>query len=106
MNMKSTGTAYLLWLVGLIGICGIHRIYAGRTLSGVIWLLTFGILGWGQLIDLFLIPSMVDYANTKSMAKVALSGQANSNTSNIVVNVANPTTDQSTVMPAVQVPNN
>ncbi len=57
--MKSTGTAYGLWCLSLIGISGIHRFYLGRKVSGVIWLLTFGLLGFGQLIDLFMIPKMI-----------------------------------------------
>ncbi len=58
--MKSTRTGYGLWCLGLLGICGVHRFYLGRIVSGVIWLLTFGLLGIGQLIDLVLIPKMVN----------------------------------------------
>lgn len=61
--MKSGIVAFLCWLPGLIGICGIHRFYTGRTGSGLLWLLTFGLLGVGQLIDLFLLGSMVRQAN-------------------------------------------
>jgi TM2 domain-containing membrane protein YozV len=61
--MYTYGVAYLLWLGCLIGFCGLHRFYVGRPISGIIWFLTIGLLGFGQLIDLFLIPSMVDYAN-------------------------------------------
>ena len=31
---KSTGTSYLLWLLCLIGFCGIHRVYNGRIITG------------------------------------------------------------------------
>jgi len=61
--VKSTGVAYLLWLLGLCGFCGIHRFYAGKVITGLIWLFTLGLLGIGQIIDLFLIPSMIRTAN-------------------------------------------
>lgn len=61
--MRSTTTAYLLWLFCLIGLCGIHRLYAGKVLSGLLWLFTFGFFGIGQFIDLFLIPNMIDQNN-------------------------------------------
>ena len=63
--MKSTGTSYLLWLLCLIGVCGIHRLYNGRIITGVIWLLTGGLFLIGQIIDLFLIPGMAERANAE-----------------------------------------
>ncbi|NJM00380.1 MAG: TM2 domain-containing protein, partial [Synechococcaceae cyanobacterium SM2_3_2] len=47
--------AYLLWILGLVGLCGLHRLYLGRW-SGLLWLGTFGLGSIGQLVDLFLIP--------------------------------------------------
>jgi len=46
---------YLLWIFGFTGA---HRFYFGRPISGTIWFFTFGLLGIGWVIDLFLIPSM------------------------------------------------
>ena len=46
---------YILWLFGFTGA---HRFYYGRPVTGTIWFFTFGLLGIGWLIDLFLIPSM------------------------------------------------
>ena len=63
--MESTGTSYLLWLLCLIGACGIHRRYNGRIITGVIWLLTGGLFLIGQIIDLFLIPGMAERANAE-----------------------------------------
>lgn len=63
MNKKKNSTAYILWFACIFGVCGIHRFYLGRNLSGVIWLLTFGFCGIGQLVDLFLIPGLVDDRN-------------------------------------------
>ena len=46
---------YLCWLLGFFGL---HRFYFGKTISGLIYLFTFGLLGIGWIVDLFLIPSM------------------------------------------------
>lgn len=46
---------YLLWIFGFTGA---HRFYYGRQWTGTLWFFTFGLLGVGWLIDLFLIPSM------------------------------------------------
>ena len=59
----STGTGYILWLAGLVGFCGIHRFYTRNWVSGVIWLLTGGLCFIGQIVDLFLMDSLVDEAN-------------------------------------------
>lgn len=65
-TLKSTGASYLLWFFCLIGLCGIHRFYNGKWVTGIIWLLTGGLLMIGQIIDLFLIPSMVRMTNMES----------------------------------------
>ena len=57
-TQPSTGVAYLLWALCLVGVSGIHRFYLGRPGTGVLWLVTLGLLGIGNLIDLFTIPSM------------------------------------------------
>jgi TM2 domain-containing membrane protein YozV len=56
---------YILWLVGFTGA---HRFYYGKPISGTIWFLTFGLLGIGWLIDLFLIPSMDRQADLRFQA--------------------------------------
>ena len=63
--MRSTPVAYLLWFFAFIGLCGIHRFYAGRYITGIIWLLTAGLFLIGQIIDLFLIPTMIESNNNK-----------------------------------------
>jgi TM2 domain-containing membrane protein YozV len=60
---KSSGTAFVLWLPCLLGVCGLHRFYMGKYVTGTLWLLTFGLFGVGQFIDLFLINGMVRSAN-------------------------------------------
>ena len=63
--MANNGTAYLLWFFSTFGICGIHRFYLGKPVSGILYFCTFGFLGIGQLVDLFLIPNMVDNKNLR-----------------------------------------
>jgi TM2 domain-containing membrane protein YozV len=60
---KSGLTAFIFWALGLVGLCGLHRFYVGRPFTGILWLLTFGLLGFGQLFDLFFLGSMVRQAN-------------------------------------------
>ena len=84
--MRSTGVAYLLWLTCLVGLSGTHRIYSGRYISGIIWIFTFGFFGIGQLIDLALIPSMVEDKNLKYKLLHG-SPQAAPSTQQVVINL-------------------
>jgi len=63
---KSPAVAYLLWCLCFFGACGIQRFYAGKWITGLIWVLTFGLFYVGQFIDLFLIPRMIHMANLES----------------------------------------
>ncbi len=60
---RSVAFSYGLWCLSLVGVCGVHRLYNRKPRSGILWLLTFGFFGIGQLIDLLLIPGMVEEAN-------------------------------------------
>lgn len=57
---KDTNLAYVLWLGGLVGFCGLHRIYMGRWVSGIIWMLTGGLCFVGQIVDLVMMPRMIE----------------------------------------------
>lgn len=59
VTSRNVSTAYALWCLCLLGLCGGQRFYCGRIGSGLLYLLTFGVFGIGQFIDLFLIPEMV-----------------------------------------------
>jgi TM2 domain-containing membrane protein YozV len=71
--MNKTSSSYILWLGCLLQVYGLHRFYNGKIATGLLWLFTFGLFGVGQLIDLFLIPDMVDDYNAKLRAKLGIS---------------------------------
>lgn len=56
---------YILWLFGFTGS---HRFYYGWPFIGTLYFFTFGLLGIGWLIDLFLIPSMDSQADLRFTA--------------------------------------
>ena len=62
-HLKSVG--YILWLFGFTGS---HRFYFGKPISGTIYFFTFGLLGIGWIIDLFLIPSLDRQADLRFQA--------------------------------------
>lgn len=46
-----------------LGIFGIHRFYLGKIGTGVLWLLTGGLLGIGYIYDYLTLNSQVDERN-------------------------------------------
>lgn len=68
---KSKGKAYLFWLVGFFGILGFHRFYLGRTGTGIGWLLTGGLMGFGAIYDLFALSKMVEEQNMYNELRAA-----------------------------------
>ena len=67
--MNKVGTAYVLWLGCLLQLHGLHRLYNGKIFTGLLWMFTFGLFGIGQMVDLILIPNMVDEHNLKLKAQ-------------------------------------
>lgn len=52
-----------------------QRFYNRRPVSGILYLLTFGICGLGQLIDLFLIPGFVESSNYPLLLEEAITAK-------------------------------
>lgn len=71
--MNKVSTAYVLWLGGLVGIAGLHRLYNGKIWTGLLWLFSGGLFGVGQLADLLFIPRMVETHNTKLASRLKVS---------------------------------
>lgn len=81
---RSKGKAYAFWLLIIFGVGGGQRFYAGRHISGLIYMFTGGFFGFGQLLDLILIPQMIDDFNSRQRL---LNGNLAAN--QVIVNVHN-----------------
>ncbi len=63
-------------------------------MTGLIWLLTFGLLGIGQLFDLFFLGSMVRQANIERGLMAMGGSMATANNHNVVAPVININVDR------------
>jgi hypothetical protein len=75
MARRETGTAYLLWCASLLGVCGLQRFYLGQTWVGTLYLVSFGFCGVAQLIDLFLIPGLLERSNQADRSGRQMAGR-------------------------------
>ncbi len=57
LNISPFKRLWALLLCGgsFLGICGLQRFYVGKYVTGILWLITFGFLGLGQIIDAIFI---------------------------------------------------
>lgn len=53
ISNKSKGVAAVLCF--FLGWLGIHRFYAGKVGTGIVWLITGGICGVGAIVDFIII---------------------------------------------------
>lgn len=57
----------IAWIfLTFLGVFGIHRFYIGKIGTGIIWLLTAGLVGFGVLYDFWTLNSQVSLANSRA----------------------------------------
>ncbi|MCG8468256.1 MAG: TM2 domain-containing protein [Gemmatimonadetes bacterium] len=64
-GMYKDGIGYGLWCLIFFGLAGVHRLYLGKYGTGILWLLTFGLFGIGQFIDLIRMKGLIKEANVR-----------------------------------------
>ena len=52
---KSRKVAFCLSLLCCVGMCGVHRLYAGKVFTFILQLVTLGFFGMWQLVDIIRI---------------------------------------------------
>ncbi|MDD1735830.1 MAG: TM2 domain-containing protein, partial [Methanothrix sp.] len=60
----------LAWiLLTFLGVFGIHRFYLGKWGTGILYLLTFGLLGIGLIYDFWTLNSQISELNLSKQAR-------------------------------------
>lgn len=72
-NQDRLLVSYLLCGAGFFGMGGLHRLYNGKIGTGLLWLCTGGLFYIGQVVDLLIIPNMVDEYEQKLRLKAGVS---------------------------------
>lgn len=62
---REPGIAYAMMLFTLIGVAGVQHFYLGKIGRGILWVLTFGLLGVGTIIDLFTLSAQTREVNAR-----------------------------------------
>jgi TM2 domain-containing membrane protein YozV len=53
-------------LLTFLGLFGVHRLYMGKWLTGILYLLTLGLFGLGYLYDYWTLNSQIDELNRRA----------------------------------------
>lgn len=65
MNREPTHSVPVGYILWIFGFTGSHRFYYGKTWTGVLYFLTFGLFLIGWIVDFFLIPGMERESTTR-----------------------------------------
>ena len=57
ISEKEKTIALILAILGVFGVAGIHRFYVGKIGTGILWLLTGGLLLIGTIVDIVKIAN-------------------------------------------------
>lgn len=57
VSPKNRTASLALALLGFTLVAGLHRIYVGKVATGLLWLLTGGLLGMGTIYDVVLLAT-------------------------------------------------
>lgn len=58
----------LAWLfLTFLGIFGVHRFYMGKIVTGILWLVTGGLLGFGLLYDFWTMNEQISEVNAQPL---------------------------------------
>jgi TM2 domain-containing membrane protein YozV len=57
ISKKEKLIALLLAILGIFGVAGIHRLYAEKIGTGILWLITIGWFGIGTIVDIVMIAN-------------------------------------------------
>jgi len=57
ISRKEKETALILAVLGVFGVAGIHRFYTGKIGTGILWLLTGGLLYIGTIVGIVKIAN-------------------------------------------------
>lgn len=68
MDVDGESEYSIAWiLLFFLGIFGVHRMYLGKWISGLIYLCTLGLFGLGILYDLWTLNDQIDEKNRLSV---------------------------------------
>ena len=63
----------LAWgLLTFLGLFGIHRMYLGKWFTGILYLLTAGVFGFGYLYDLWTLNDQIDLVNSSMVIRYGI----------------------------------
>ena len=57
--------AWILLAIPFLGLIGLHRLYMGKVVTGLIWMFTGGLLGLGWLYDLWTLNDQISEVNAR-----------------------------------------